>query len=164
MEFDLPGLVIRISVMYLYALALVRISGKQSVGQLTALDFVVVTIIGDLFDDIFWAEIPMLQGMVGFATIVLVHILVTFASSRNTLVHQLVASSPSVVVQNGRLVQDSLERERTRPETIQFEIRLKGEEHLKEVAEARWEPKGQISVIKTKASKPIKKKDIFRFG
>ena len=164
MEFDLPGLVIRISVMYLYALALVRLSGKQSVGQLTALDFVVVTIIWDLFDDVFWAEIPILQGMVGFATIVLVHILVTFASSRNTLIHQLVASSPSVVVRNGRLVQDSLERERTRPETVQFEMRLKGEEHLKEVKEARWEPKGQISIINTKISKPVKKKDIHGIG
>lgn len=162
MELDLRGIVIRISVMYLYALTLVRLSGKQSVGQLSALDFVVVTIVGDLFDDVFWAEIPMLQGMVGFGTIIVVHILVTFASSRNILIHQIVAFPPSIVVQNGRLVLENLQRERTRPETVQFEMRLKGEEHLKEVEEARWEPKGQISIIKTKESEPLRKKDFHR--
>ena len=130
---DLHGIIIRISVMYFYALALVRISGKQSVGQLTAMDFVVVTIIGDLFDDVFWAEIPILQGMVGFGTIIFVHILVLYMSSRNALIHQFITSSPRMIIQKGRLVQENLQRERTRPETVQFEMRLNGEEHLKEV-------------------------------
>ena len=161
MELGLPGIIIRISIMYLYALTLVRLSGKQSVGQLTALDFVVVTIIGDLFDDVFWAEIPISQGMVGFGTIIFVHILVTHLSARNTLVHQWVASHPRLIVRKGRLVHENLRRERTRPETIQFEMRLKGEEYLKEVEEARWEPKGQISIIKTKANEPAKKRDIY---
>jgi uncharacterized membrane protein YcaP (DUF421 family) len=102
--------------------------------------------------------------MVGFGTIIFVHILVTFMSARNTLVHQLVASSPRLVVQRGRLVQENLQRERTRPETVQFEMRLKGDEHLKDVEEARWEPKGQVSIIKTKTSKPVKKKDIHGIG
>ena len=164
MELDLPGIIIRISVMYFYALILVRLSGKQSIGQLTALDFVVITIIGDLFDDVFWAEIPILQGMVGFTTIIFVHILVTSMSSRNPLIHQLVTSPPRLVIQKGRLVQENLQRERTRPETVQFEMRLKGEEHFKEVEEARWEPKGQISIIKTKTSKHTKKKDIDGIG
>ena len=163
MEMDLHGIIIRISVMYFYALALVRISGKQSVGQLTALDFVVVTIIGDLFDDVFWAEIPIPQGMVGFGTIIFVHILVLYMSSRNVLIHQLVTSPPRMIIQKGRLVQKNLQRERTRPETVQFEMRLNGEEHLKEVREARWEPKGQISVIKIESYKPAKKKDMYRF-
>ena len=164
MELNLPGIIIRISFMYFYALVLVRLSGKQSIGQRTALDFVVVTIIGDLFDDVFWAEIPVLQGMVGFATIIFVHILVTYMSFRNKLIHQVVASTPRIVIRKGRLVQENLQRERTRPETVRFEMRLKGEEHFKEVEEARWEPKGQISVIKTKASQPVKKKDIHLFG
>jgi uncharacterized membrane protein YcaP (DUF421 family) len=164
MELDLPGIIIRISVMYVYALALLRISGKQSVGHLTAMDFVVVTIIGDLFDDVFWSEIQILQGMVGFATIIFVHILVTYLASRNSLIHQWVTPPPSLVVQKGRFVKENLQRERTRPETIQFEMRLKGEEHLREVEEARWEPKGQISILKTKPYKTAKKKDVGRFS
>lgn len=160
MELDLPGIVLRVSVMYLYALALVRISGKQSVGKLTAMDFVVVAIIGDLFDDVFWAEVPVLQGMVGFATIILAHILVTYVASRNTQIHDLFTPPPSIVIRSGRLVKETLLRERSRPETVQFEMRLKGEEHFREVEEARWEPKGKISIIKAQPYKVVKKKDV----
>ena len=164
MEHDLPGIGIRISVMYFYALALIRISGKQSVGHLSAMDFIVVTIIGDLFDDVFWSEIPILQGLVGFATIVFVHILVTYLASRNLQIHNLVTPPPSIVVRAGRLVKEALQRERTRPETVHFEMRLKGEEHLREVKEARWEPKGKISIIKDKPYQSAKKKDVYRFS
>src|ERR671924_489440 len=66
MELDLTGIIFRVSIMYLYALALVRISGKQTLGQLTPMDFVVTLIIGDLFDDVFWAEVPLIEGIVGF--------------------------------------------------------------------------------------------------
>ena len=164
MELDLPGIALRVSVMYVYALTLVRLSGKQSVGQLTAMDFVVVTIIGDFFDDVFWKEVPILQGLVGFATIVLVHILVTYLAFRNTQIHNLFTAPASLVIQSGRLVRETLQKERTRPETVQFEMRLQGEEHLREVAEARWEPQGKISIIKAKPYKPAKKKDIYRFS
>jgi uncharacterized membrane protein YcaP (DUF421 family) len=106
MDLDLTGIVFRVSIMYVYALALVRIAGKQSLGQLTPMDFVVTLIIGDLFDDIFWAEL-----------------------------------------------------ERIRAEDVQFELRLKGEEHMREIKEARLEPCGQVSVIKDPAYKPVPKKD-----
>lgn len=159
MELDLTGIIFRLSVMYLYALALLRISGKQSVSHLTALDFIVTLIVGDLFDDIFWADVPILQGMVAFTAITLVHILVTYLASRNRSIHRLVVSPPGLVVQNGRLVQETLQRERLRPETVQYELRLKGEEQLRDIREAWVEPKGEISVLKTSASKPVQKKD-----
>jgi uncharacterized membrane protein YcaP (DUF421 family) len=157
---DLTGIIFRISVMYLYALALVRISGKQTLGQLTPMDFVVTLIIGDLFDDVFWAEVPILQGMVGFAIIILLHILVTLINSRSKFIHRLIASPASVLIENGKLVQENLNREWVRPETVQFELRLKGEEQPRDVKEARLEPKGQISVLNTPASKPVQKKDL----
>jgi uncharacterized membrane protein YcaP (DUF421 family) len=160
---DLTGIIFRVSVMYMYALALVRISGKQSLGQLTPMDFVVTLIIGDLFDDVFWAEVPILQGMVGFATIILVHILVTFINSRNKTIHHLIASPARLLIENGKLVQENLSREWVRLETIQFELRLKGEEHLRDIKEARLEPKGQVSVLYTRASKPVQKKDLHLF-
>jgi uncharacterized membrane protein YcaP (DUF421 family) len=159
MELELSSIIVRISVMYLYALALVRISGKESIGQLTPMDFIVTLIIGDLFDDVFWAEIPILQGMVGFGTIILVHILVTFASSRSISFYRLATSPERLVIENGKLVQENLQREWMRPETIQFEMRLKGEEHPKDVKEARLEPEGQVSVLNTPSSKPVQKKD-----
>jgi len=160
MDLDLAGIIVRVSVMYLYALALVRISGKESLGQLTAMDFVVTLIIGDLFDDVFWAEVPIVQGMVAFGTIILVHILVTYASSRSLPFYRLATSPERLVIEKGRLVQENLQCERLRPEVIQWEMRLKGEEHPRDVKEARLEPEGQLSILKNNLSKPVQKKDL----
>jgi len=159
MELDLTGIIFRVSVMYLYALALVRISGKQTLGQLTPMDFVVTLIIGDLFDDVFWIEVPIVQGLVAFATIVLVHMFVTFIASRNASFYWLLASPARPLIEEGRLVQKNLQLERIRAEDVQFELRLKGEEHMREVKEARLEPSGQVSVIKNPSNKPVQKKD-----
>jgi uncharacterized membrane protein YcaP (DUF421 family) len=124
------------------------------------MDFVVTLIIGDLFDDVFWAEVPLVQGLVGFGTIILVHILVTYASFRSTFLYRLIASPARVLIEEGKLVQENLNREWLRPETLQFELRLSGEDHPKEVREARLEPKGQVSILKNASNKPVQKKDL----
>ena len=159
MDLDLTGIIFRVSVMYVYALALVRIAGKQSLGHLSPMDFIVTLIIGDMFDDVFWAEVPLVQGMVGFATIVLIHILVTLVTSRNTSIYWILASPARPLIEAGRLVQKNLQSERIRAEDVQFELRLKGEEHMREVQEAQLEPSGQLSVIKDPSYKPVPKKD-----
>jgi uncharacterized membrane protein YcaP (DUF421 family) len=158
-QMDPIGITLRVSIMYLYALTLVRISGKQSLGQLTPMDFIVTLIIGDLFDDVFWTEVPILEGLVAFATIILAHIFVTFVTSRNKTIYWLLASPARALVKDGRLVQENLQREWMRPETVQSELRLNGEEHLKDIKEARLEPSGQVSVLQAEESKPVQKKD-----
>jgi uncharacterized membrane protein YcaP (DUF421 family) len=155
---DLTGIILRVSIMYVYALALVRISGKPTLGQLTPMDFIVTLIMGDLFDNIFWAEVPIVQGMVSFAVIILLHVLMTFITSRNKSVYQLIAAPARALIENGKLVQENLQREWIRPETLQFELRLKGEDHPRNVKEARLEPNGQVSVLKDPSSKPLQKK------
>ena len=128
---------LRATFVYFFLLLVVRVLGKREIGATSAFDRIVALILGE--------------------------VLVLYMSSRNVLIHQLVTSPPRMIIQKGRLVQKNLQRERTRPETVQFEMRLNGEEHLKEVREARWEPKGQISVIKIESYKPAKKKDMYRF-
>lgn len=159
MELDLTGIIFRISVMYLFALALVRITGKHTIGQLTAMDLVVTLIIGDLFDDVFWAEVPLLQGLVGFATVILAHVLVTHLTSRSKTLDRLVNSRARLLIRNGKLEPEGLQREWMRQETLQFEMRLIGEEHPREVREARLEQEGQVSVLKADSNKPVQKKD-----
>jgi uncharacterized membrane protein YcaP (DUF421 family) len=159
MELSLTGIIVRISFIYVYALALVRISGKQTLGQLTPMDFIATLIIGDLFDNVFWGEVPVIEGVVAFTTVAVIHIVVTFITSRNTSFYRLLASPARPLIEQGRLVQKNLQLERIRAEDVQFELRLKGEEHMREIQEARLEPSGQVSVIKNPANKPVQKKD-----
>jgi uncharacterized membrane protein YcaP (DUF421 family) len=158
-DLEITGIIFRVSVMYVYALALVRLAGKQTLGQLTAMDFVVTLIIGDLFDDVFWAEVPLVQGLVAFAVLVFAHILVTFFSSRSIRFYRLVTSPERLLIEGGRLVQKNLQREWMSQETLMSELRTSGGEHPREIKEAWLEPNGQVSVVKDPSGKPLPKKD-----
>ena len=67
-------IVVRVVVAYVFALVLVRMSGKRDVRQLDITGFIVVLIIGDHIDDFLLNEIPAAQFIVGIGTLFLVHV------------------------------------------------------------------------------------------
>lgn len=160
MEITFVSLLIRVSAMYLIALVMVRLSGKQSIAELSTLDFLVITILGDPLDSVIYSEVPILQGAVAFTTIALIHLLVSFLSSRSTLIFRLTNSPPTSMIQNGMVQGNSLAGERMRPETLASEMRLNGEDQLQAVEEAMLEINGRLSVLKNTSSKPARKQDL----
>lgn len=159
MEQALFSILIRASVMYLFALIMIRITGKQSVSELSTMDFVVITILGDPFDNVIYSNVSIEQGLVSFATIALLHLLVRFLASRNRFVFQLVNSPPRMLIQNGVYLKKGLQAERIRVQTVESEMGLKGEDQLEELKEAWLEENGRLSVIRNTPSRPVQKKD-----
>jgi len=153
------GIAVRVSVLYVYALVLLRLSGKQSMSSLSALDFIVGLILGDLFDDVIWTEIPVVQGLVGLTTIILTHVLVTLAASRSTVIHHLVSPAARLVIKEGMLVTENLQKERMNTASILSQMRLNGEDRLDEVKEAWLEPKGEVSILKKEGNKTLRKQE-----
>lgn len=159
MEQIILPLLVRVSVMYIVALAILRLSGKQAVHELATMDFVVITILGDAFDTILFGEAPILHGVVYFITIGLIHVVVRFLGSRSLAIHHLTASKPTIMVQDGMIVPAGLEREQTRIETLLGELRLQNEDRLEEVKEARLEEDGRLSLLRKTLYKPAQKQD-----
>jgi uncharacterized membrane protein YcaP (DUF421 family) len=159
MEQTVLALLVRISVMYIVALVMIRLSGKQTVHALTTMDFVVITILGDAFDTVIFGEASILQGVVYFLTIGLIHFMVRSFASRNRTFHHLTASKPTIMIQNGMIVPDGLWREQTRIETLLGELRLQGEDRLEEVKEARLEETGKLSLLRKPTYKPVQRQD-----
>ncbi len=60
---------------YVFALALIRATGKRSVSQGDMASFVLAIILGDMFDDALWAEVSMSEFVVGAGTLALAHVL-----------------------------------------------------------------------------------------
>jgi len=156
---ELLGVALRVSVMYVYALLALRLSGKAVLAELTPMDFVVATIIGDLFDDVFWAEVPVAKGLVAFGTVMIAHLLVGYASWRSPAVDRLVASRSTVVARDGAVVTEGLRQERTREEDLHAALRMQGEDGVEDVRLARWEPSGEISLLKREEAEPAEKRD-----
>lgn len=69
-------IIVRIVFGWLFVLILVRLSGKRTVHEGDASSFVVAIIVGDMFDDLFWAEVPAAEFAAGVGTLILLHLFV----------------------------------------------------------------------------------------
>lgn len=152
----------RATVMYAYALVLIRLTGKREMGQLSIPDAVAIFIVGDMFDDILWAEASMAKGVVGIGTILLLHLLVSFGIYRWRWFDRLVESGPTPMLRDGAMLPNGLRAEHLRQEGVEWELRQKGEESAGEVKEAYQEPADTLSLIKRDESKAAQMRDLSR--
>jgi uncharacterized membrane protein YcaP (DUF421 family) len=67
-------IVVRVVCAYVWALVLVRISGHRTIQQADVQSFILAVVLGDMFDDMFWAEVSAAQFATGAGTLVLTHI------------------------------------------------------------------------------------------
>jgi uncharacterized membrane protein YcaP (DUF421 family) len=155
---EILGVVIRVSVLYGFLLMMLRFTGKRGLNSLSPFDFIVGLVLGDMVDDAIWNEIPLAHGLAGVTVILALHVVLALATSRSRRLHDLVSSTPTLVVKNGKFIPGGLAKERTPPEEVQSELRMEGEDTLKEIAEAQWESGGQLSVIKRQPGSPQPKK------
>ncbi len=156
----LLSLALRASVMYVVALGFVRLSGKRSLGKISPLDFVAVTILGDLFDDVFWAEVPLGQALTAFATIILLHTAVAYGEWRVPWIMRLVSGTPTAIIRDSAWRPEGLLAEHTPVAEVLSELRREGIEGLADIERAQWEPSGQISMKSTSGARLALKRDL----
>jgi len=158
---DFLGIVVRVSVTYNYALIILRVSGKRSLANLNPLDFVVALIIGDLFDDLFWAEVPLASGLVALATIFFWHILLAWLSANSQWFdHTVVGSKPAQLISNGKRVAKELQAQRISDVDFRAMLRLNQVETVAEVKEGNLEPSGMLSIIRMEKDRPVQKVEL----
>jgi uncharacterized membrane protein YcaP (DUF421 family) len=59
---------------YVALLVLIRLAGKGTVKHGSVLDFTIALVIGDLIDDMVWAEVEAARFLVAAVTLVMIHI------------------------------------------------------------------------------------------
>jgi uncharacterized membrane protein YcaP (DUF421 family) len=67
---------------FLFLWLLVRVSGKRTVKRGSPFDFTVALILGDMFDDVVWAEVAASQFVVACGVLVGVHVLMDYLRCR----------------------------------------------------------------------------------
>jgi uncharacterized membrane protein YcaP (DUF421 family) len=77
-------IVLRTVFAYVFLLAMVRLSGKRTVGYGTAIDFVLALVFGDMVDDLLWAEVTAAEFVAGAGTLFLSRAFCTVAKHRRS--------------------------------------------------------------------------------
>lgn len=158
----LAAIAVRALAGYLFLLVLMRASGKRSISQSSAFDFVMALILGDLIDDLLWAEVGLAQFVVAAGTLVVVETTVATAQARSRALHAWITGEPLVVLRGGQPVRDALRRARVREEDLAAHLRLHGVERegWDDLRQALLEAGGAVSIEKTGPAREVERLDL----
>jgi uncharacterized membrane protein YcaP (DUF421 family) len=146
---------------YVVLLALMRFSGKRVVSQAGALDFVIALVIGDLIDDLMWAEVSAAKFAAASGGIVLAGLLLELASYASPAAARVLRGRPDLVLRDGTPVPAGLRAERVNEKALAALLRLNGieRERWSDVERAWLEDNGQLSVVLREAARPGDRRD-----
>ena len=71
---DLSHIVARVVFAYVVLLVMVRVSGKRTVRHASPFDFTLSLVLGDMVDDLLWAEVDASVFVVAAGVLVTVHV------------------------------------------------------------------------------------------
>lgn len=145
-------------------LALLRAAGKRTVAQGTAFDFVLALILGDMVDDLPWAEVPAARFTIAVGTLTLLHTLVSVVAWRSRRFDRLVAGDPAPVLARGRPRRAALRRERLHGAELERMLRVEGlsREAWDEVRLATVEVSGRPGVLRASWSEQPQRRELPR--
>ena len=157
---DVVGIVVRITITYLFLLIVLRLAGKRTIREGTPFDLVVALILGDFPDDVIWGEIPVAQGIVAIGSIMTLHVMVSYWTYRSIWFDRLLGSAPTVVLRNGQSQSDGLRRTRMNEGDVDVQLRRASVTNRQEVVEANVEPTGEMSIRLSEAARPARRRDL----
>ncbi len=141
--------VIRAIVIYLFLLVVFRVSGKRTLSQITPFDFILLLIIGDASSQaLMWDDFSLANAFLVIVTLVGVDIGISFIKQRSERFERIVDSVPLVIVENGELLKDRMDKARIDEVDIMAKAReLQGLERLDQIKYAVVERSGGITII-----------------
>jgi uncharacterized membrane protein YcaP (DUF421 family) len=133
---------------YISLIMLLRISGKRTLSQFNAFDFVVTVAIGSMLATVIISkDVQLPTGVLGFLLLILLQFVVAWAVSRSDTAERVVKARPSLLLRNGEYLHSVMLSERVSREEIEMAIRKSGTGDVSDVAAVVLETDGSFSVI-----------------
>jgi uncharacterized membrane protein YcaP (DUF421 family) len=141
--------VLRALVIYLVILVIFRASGKRTLAQITTFDFVLLLIVGEATQQgLLGDDFSVTNAILVVSTLVGVDVGLSFVKEKAPRVARAIDSLPLVVLENGAVIQERMDRARIDEDDILAAGRKSlGIERLDQMKYAVLEQGGSISVI-----------------
>ena len=139
---------VRAAIVYLALLAMVRLTGKRTVGQFTPFDLIVVMLLAEsVSGSVSGQDGSLVGGLIAAITLVALDVLIAVSTSRSKRIDTLVEGNPVVIGRDGVLYKDVLKRERVSESDVEKSLR-EADCDVEEMRMAILEADGRISVLK----------------
>jgi uncharacterized membrane protein YcaP (DUF421 family) len=141
-------IVLRAIVAFLVILFLTRIVGRRELSTLEPFDLILLVTIGDLVQQGVTQNDFSVTGMfLAVATFALLTVLFSYLPWRFQRLRPVLEGVPAILVEEGRVVEKNLKRQRLTQEEIAAAARIQNISSLEEIRWAVLETNGQISFI-----------------
>jgi len=146
---------IRTIILYVLVMAGLRLMGKRQIAELEPSELVMTMLISDLaavpMQDF---GIPLLAGVIPIAALLSLSLLLSQLSLHSLRFRELVCGTPSVLIQNGKVRQEELRKNRYTLDELLEELRGQGFSSIRDVKYAVLENSGQLSVLPWNKAQP----------
>lgn len=142
-------IVFRVVLIYSFSVVMLRFMGKRGQRQMTPFELLVVIALGSATgDSMLYPEVPILYAWLIIFVIVALNELVERLQFRFTKVNRFLASLPRLLVQEGKISEESLQKENLRNEELMALLREQQVADLGEIKYAFLEQTGQLGLIR----------------
>lgn len=146
---------LRTVILYILIMLGLRLMGKRQLAELEPSELVLTMMISDLaavpMQDF---GIPLLAGLIPILTLMALSLLLSQLSLHNLRFRQLVCGTPSILIRNGVLQQETMRKNRYTLDELLEELRGQGISDIRDVKFAVLENSGQLSVFPWAAQQP----------
>jgi uncharacterized membrane protein YcaP (DUF421 family) len=146
-------LVVRSVVIFLVVFVLTRVVGRRELSSMEPFDVILLVVIGDLVQQgITQSDDSVTGTLIVLATIGLLTVGLSYVNFRVRWLRPLLEGTPIVLVDDGRVIDPHLARERITMEDLTAQARIQGIASLDDVRWAVLETSGQISFVEKESA------------
>ena len=138
----------RAVIVYVVAIAIVRLGKKRFMSSATPFDIIVGIVIGSIVSRAITGNAPLAPALAGAAAIMAMHWIFSAIALRWHGFGVLIKGKPRLLIKDGKLDQHGMRVVHMTEHDVHEELREQGIDDLSKVGEARLERDGSLSVIK----------------
>jgi uncharacterized membrane protein YcaP (DUF421 family) len=146
---------LRAMIIYSALLVMVRVSGRRTVGQFTPFDLLVVMLLSEsVSSGLNGGEESVTGALLGAATLVVLNVVIAFATSRSARLQTVMEGRPVLVGRDGKIFDEVLKKHRVPMADIEQALR-EADCEQSDMKFACLEADGKISILKETTSPPL---------
>jgi uncharacterized membrane protein YcaP (DUF421 family) len=139
---------------YLGMIFLLRLTRKRTLSKMTPFDLIVPLTLGPILaSTILLPQVALDQGLLAFATMILLHSLMASLAKRSPRVRSMVKREPVLLFHQGRFLPEAMHKEKVTAQEVRTAIREGGLTSLEDVEAVVLEADGTFNVLSRSVSK-----------
>ena len=139
---------LRAAFLYAFVVILMRVMGRRELSSLSPLDLVLLIVLGDAIQQGMTQDDYSVTGaVIAVSTIAVVQVGISYLSFRSRRARRVLEGEPVVIIEDGKLIERNLRRERLTEDEIAEKMRT---QQIASVEDVEWgilESSGSMSFI-----------------